>query len=1844
MIIKYENILHLSDLHFGWEGKDDQKIAERDLALSNIIKRINNLEDDWKPTIVCITGDIGWDGKTSNYKEATKFIGNILTINNLEKNRLVICPGNHDVDRDIAKYGVVPKDCNHADDLLKVPVNNEIERKFEGYLNFCRDFGITPCDLGEGYTSYLYGMRKISTIEFITLNSAWFCKDNEDRGKLWLGYPQIVFLESKKLIAKTEYENENGLVITLIHHPSDYLHERELNTYNRRPPTWTYLGERTDLILSGHTHGGIKPPDKIAGRAYHISSGATFAGRHYFNSFRIIKLENDILKYKTFEYDVNASDKYYWKQTEIENLDLRSDKNKVHRETVSGIEKLVKDLREKSYSFSQNMIDRKSRLLKLEGKLPEITTRKVEKTDIQHILKRERNIDDNKDIILPIYEAVRLSRCSILLGDLGSGKSTICCQLVKETIDKNPKSMAFLIPIRQLRYSEPFRIGELTNSINDFILNQLLPGHSHIDIREMLNEGIEITLIFDGLDEIHSKFASTLLNVAYDLSNNWPNIQVLFSARPVEILGLDYTSWNILKLSDLTDHERIILFYNELNADENVTDKSMDNAISLLRKLKGYVSLFSIINTPLGVRLIYCKIQEFTSSSNKYSIGDIVYDLLFEIIGKWPKRSLKHIPYENFNSIYPSDEAKTELLSKIAILFIDNNPSAAEIKNIIISELNQTSKDRDCFLVANEALDYFSSTGILVLEDNIGFPLQAIYEMAAAIGIYRIWLENGNFKLNLKDWRIASFIATIMRREKQKDNIKSQLLDYIHLIIDKTKNVPASCYIVYESNNKEVATSAVSIFKSIGRRQIKVLRDEEYTSTIVIAKTIYLADDVGFNWFYDDYLHPKYPFIQAGSMLIENVFEAWASIAINSLTTNQQEKLKELKLPHQYCSPSLYILPIIATLIPDEFETNQRYILYRNIIFRRYIGDHVKNLFREAYRLELKDTVDPILLHSDWDSIEGILLWLEHNQGVPPKSLVVQKLLQGTVSSKNVFVFKNTLDQYVEKIEKDKYRRYLQWLLTDANYRISTAAAIKLFELGETDIKIVGSNLVDGIHDGGYIPSAYETLKSIIEKHGIESVEWLCHYYFNVDDSKYLHSAKCWELILENIDLLGEQGPEIIKQGLARIDEYLLARNPEIRNKFRILLEGKNANIYYRMMQESLTHPNPYLRRGAAMVLVTVFPEREALALYRVILARNGDKNKIWDEWEKFCLSLKFGPSALDFLKNKIPTLDSNCRIFAWAILSKNNYPLEASEEEELIKAISKSPNIHFREVDLGECSINSQKAYSILLKAIHSENDNLNDYAEQLIYYHSKNISPQDEVLCTALFYDWNSYQIKFSSIMEKISNGKYLNYLKEALDEMHTRKLSFVPLELLYDAKLDTTKWEKVLWSIFHNNSPSIFGVNEELILELIDYFKSDKSIYNMIGEAAYRILYDTRTQQLRSKEIIHWLGILVDDFVGLKEEDLENLIQSGHFIHEEAVCALIGRLGRIPKGFQCNRSLRHFSLQMSELSKTHTSVDEAAIDLESMLEDISKPSVSMHLKTYEILDRVLWEQNIDCLFINKIQHLGPNGNLISNFLSFFFESEITAINIVESIIDCNEQEYNRNNCYTRIYDAIMKHNHALVENNSDYRDMYIKALIQSLKRTEFKKPELTQLLLFYNKRLDTEQIGCLFENLIKYDFLLNLGLCYSICVWVSEEKDTQIIQSLISASERAIQGLNEKSVQIEYIDNRTHMSYLLFPMIIWKCTNKASLESIYVFLRGLKLLLNYIPENSQYQNIKGTPLIKRIYNIFSAIDPLVKVIPTDLLNKVKYYGLNSDDCEVRTIYKLFSSDNMVHPHDEP
>ena len=317
------NLLHLSDLHFGYD-KDATARDQRTQALDLLVKELRRLTAEWKPNILVISGDLTYQGRPSGYPELAEWLTKkLFPATGLTAADCLVCPGNHDIDREAA-FCLLDRtqDAKRADEILRPErLGRGFAAPFEAFVKFAADLGI-PAPLLHGQPNYLAGVRELRGLRFLCANSAWFCRDsNTDRGQLWLGLPQ---LQAMPLMDPEAYDGA-PVAVAVLHHPQEWLVNSDCVSYGDRPSAYGYLAARAHLILSGHTHGAIERSTRCFDRARLIAGGAAYDNHQYRNNFSILKID---LKRRTairrpWELDPRVPK---WEEKERQEYSLRIEK------------------------------------------------------------------------------------------------------------------------------------------------------------------------------------------------------------------------------------------------------------------------------------------------------------------------------------------------------------------------------------------------------------------------------------------------------------------------------------------------------------------------------------------------------------------------------------------------------------------------------------------------------------------------------------------------------------------------------------------------------------------------------------------------------------------------------------------------------------------------------------------------------------------------------------------------------------------------------------------------------------------------------------------------------------------------------------------------------------------------------------------------------------------------------------------------------------------------------------------------------------------------------------------------------------------------------------------------------------------------------------------------------------------------------------------------------------------------------------------------------------------------------------------------------------------------------
>lgn len=296
------NILHLSDIHFGRNYPEygiKDAFDKKEKILDELISCIANIEDDYKPEHIVVTGDIAWRGKKKDFDEAFEWFTKLLSATGLQGKDITFCVGNHDVNRSYACSNRDLKDneIEKIDNIYAYENVHEMEPPIYEYDKFCEKIGMVPFMYplnGNMEYSYSLGYKDVNfpsgnTIRIFAFNTALIsCLPNIDDDRMWIGQKQILEL-MKYGIMPLKKDDSSCYTLALFHHAERFLHPNEICEYDGRIATLPLLKDAVDLILCGHTETGGRPVlQEQKGGGKLLTGGASYYSDKHPNAFSMI--------------------------------------------------------------------------------------------------------------------------------------------------------------------------------------------------------------------------------------------------------------------------------------------------------------------------------------------------------------------------------------------------------------------------------------------------------------------------------------------------------------------------------------------------------------------------------------------------------------------------------------------------------------------------------------------------------------------------------------------------------------------------------------------------------------------------------------------------------------------------------------------------------------------------------------------------------------------------------------------------------------------------------------------------------------------------------------------------------------------------------------------------------------------------------------------------------------------------------------------------------------------------------------------------------------------------------------------------------------------------------------------------------------------------------------------------------------------------------------------------------------------------------------------------------------------------------------------------------------------
>jgi len=272
------NWLHLSDFHIGKERFVQQNICDE--IINHVKERVN--QEELPLDFIFITGDLANKGRADEFNTFySEFFNNLVEIANLDFERIIIIPGNHDVNinavKAVMRYGVF----NQIEHFFDPTEEGLSDRKYllERFAEYIKYDSFSPKVEGKHWLESSQGCSKRQfdninghKVGIVGLNTAWLSEGDEpDRNQLTPGV-EITLAALKSI-------KDSDVRIVLGHHPVSWW----VNNHTAQEDCKdikSAFSENNVIYLHGHLHHDEEIYEY--GSAQHflsIGSGACFAAR-----------------------------------------------------------------------------------------------------------------------------------------------------------------------------------------------------------------------------------------------------------------------------------------------------------------------------------------------------------------------------------------------------------------------------------------------------------------------------------------------------------------------------------------------------------------------------------------------------------------------------------------------------------------------------------------------------------------------------------------------------------------------------------------------------------------------------------------------------------------------------------------------------------------------------------------------------------------------------------------------------------------------------------------------------------------------------------------------------------------------------------------------------------------------------------------------------------------------------------------------------------------------------------------------------------------------------------------------------------------------------------------------------------------------------------------------------------------------------------------------------------------------------------------------------------------------------------------------------------------------------
>lgn len=237
------DIIHLSDLHF---GQHHRYVGDSpyETLLSKTIEDLDILSDKYKvdPSLVIITGDLAETSSKNEYSEVKDFLNGLIKEISLDASRVVIVPGNHDVNWNLYKSAELYYEAH------EIPFKAPYFEKFGIFKDFYDNF----YDGSYTFSEKLYNIFSYPELGLIItgMNSCFKEAPHDHVG--WIGLEQVhnAGKEVEEIDPKRKYVR-----IAAFHHNFFKQNQLDVEGLADANQIRVALGQyRFSILMHGHQH------------------------------------------------------------------------------------------------------------------------------------------------------------------------------------------------------------------------------------------------------------------------------------------------------------------------------------------------------------------------------------------------------------------------------------------------------------------------------------------------------------------------------------------------------------------------------------------------------------------------------------------------------------------------------------------------------------------------------------------------------------------------------------------------------------------------------------------------------------------------------------------------------------------------------------------------------------------------------------------------------------------------------------------------------------------------------------------------------------------------------------------------------------------------------------------------------------------------------------------------------------------------------------------------------------------------------------------------------------------------------------------------------------------------------------------------------------------------------------------------------------------------------------------------------------------------------------------------------------------------------------------------------